>query len=531
MSGFGYKTQWIAVRSWSPQKVADVLQLREREILGWDEGTLRAYRRGVYVVAPVPGWTLVHGCFGTTFFPGSPTFLDQLSHLSRELGEVQFFGTHRVSGYCAWALALDGDVRRAYSSSYDGVELFVGHPTTDEIEMGRGLLDHRDSADGGRESEDEDEDDLPDEEDVMELAGRWSVDPTSLDGVPASYAGIFGIPPASLLTPQETPRSSTTVPVRSESQAFRDSEDRDREDRLRHRLGEVQVPPRNREQVQVRLRRALQSLNAGQRAAIADVLTDLGGLCAASSDHERALDLYTLALAERDQRDFLGLADTYRGMGDVYSALGDHRRAIDHYRHLIPLCERLNHPAGEANGLQLLSGAHRSLGDLPLAINLQEPARRLVPEDRPRSRVEPAPPLFTGLIVTAPNAEAASESAASDASNGGPRAFWHSHWSETEPPAHSIEFDLGSTTPVDGVHYEPYQDQNPSGRNGHYRIAVRADGTTFTTVAEGTWVDDCLAKTLRFTPTNARHVRLTVLIEVGDRDPWTSAGRLIMLGA
>lgn len=42
-----------------------------------------------------------------------------------------------------------------------------------------------------------------------------------------------------------------------------------------------------------------------------------------------------------------------------------------------------------------------------------------------------------------------------------------------------------------------------------YEIAVSIDGTTFTTVATGTWSADAKMKTAYFAPTEARYVRIT----------------------
>lgn len=49
------------------------------------------------------------------------------------------------------------------------------------------------------------------------------------------------------------------------------------------------------------------------------------------------------------------------------------------------------------------------------------------------------------------------------------------------------------------------------------------DGTTYTTVAFGTWIDDATLKTTTFTPFTARYVRILALSEAGNRGPWSSA--------
>lgn len=52
------------------------------------------------------------------------------------------------------------------------------------------------------------------------------------------------------------------------------------------------------------------------------------------------------------------------------------------------------------------------------------------------------------------------------------------------------------------------------------------DGTTFTTVAFGTWVDDATLKTTTFTPTNGQYVRIVAVTEAGGRGPWSSCAEI-----
>ncbi len=59
------------------------------------------------------------------------------------------------------------------------------------------------------------------------------------------------------------------------------------------------------------------------------------------------------------------------------------------------------------------------------------------------------------------------------------------------------------------------------------RSCVRSpDGTTYTTVAIGTYIDDASLKTTTFTPVNARYVRIQALSEAGGRGPYTSIAEI-----
>ena len=102
-------------------------------------------------------------------------FVRWLSGLSSKLGEVHYFGTHRVVDYHAWASAEGGDVRRAFAFLGERGEILfqVGEPTDDERHVGVPL----------------DNVGVVDEDIVMALAARWSVDPTGIDG-----AFVTGLP-------------------------------------------------------------------------------------------------------------------------------------------------------------------------------------------------------------------------------------------------------------------------------------------------------------------------------------------------
>ncbi|MEU1362871.1 hypothetical protein ABZ356_23870 [Micromonospora zamorensis] len=201
VGGFGYKTSWLAVRNRTPGEVADALGLHDREALDWTTGTDRAYRHGVYVAAPVPGWTLAHGRrhLPAGFDATEPPFPNWLRVLSRQLGEVQFFANERVRSYYAWARALDGELVRAYC--FDGmrgeVPLFDGVPTADEIELGVGLR----GMEPGCEHWSDDEwtawfETTPAEYDVLTMAGRWSIDPSAIDDATVTATGIYALPPS-----------------------------------------------------------------------------------------------------------------------------------------------------------------------------------------------------------------------------------------------------------------------------------------------------------------------------------------------
>ncbi|MGW0434094.1 hypothetical protein ACWDV4_16335 [Micromonospora sp. NPDC003197] len=193
--GFGYKTTWIAVRDVTVNDVAAALGLELASPLPWSEGVEAAYRGGVYVAGPVSGWVLAHGAdtLSDLLDATTPEFVEQLAQLSAVLGEVQFFGTHRVVEYHAWAHARAGQVLRAYCYVGESGEVpqFVGEPSDAERELGVGTRPAPADLDDLTDDEwDEWFATTPDEEHVMQVASRWSVDPSKIDDLPS--LGLYG---------------------------------------------------------------------------------------------------------------------------------------------------------------------------------------------------------------------------------------------------------------------------------------------------------------------------------------------------
>jgi hypothetical protein len=162
MTHFGFKQAWIAAAADDPERLAEALDL---DVEGDDADE-------VLVVGPFDGWVLCAGeCLGE-----HTRTADRLTRaLCDALGaEVQYFATHRVSEVHAWARARTDGSTRAFSwvGERGEVELDVGSISAEEHEIGlvpaeNGALERDGQA--------------IDEEDVVALAARWSVDPLTVD--------------------------------------------------------------------------------------------------------------------------------------------------------------------------------------------------------------------------------------------------------------------------------------------------------------------------------------------------------------
>jgi len=180
--GFGYKCAWLAIRSSDPRAVIGGLGITDAASVSWTAGVEAAYAsdtRSVFVTPPIDGWVLVAGValFGLVGSMKTDTakLPDHIRRLSEKLStEVQYFATHRVSEAHQWISADKGVLVRAFSTGEGDVEFDLGARTAAEKEVAAGF-----------ESVDEDW--------VLRLAGRWSVNPSSLDGrsLPRGVRGLW----------------------------------------------------------------------------------------------------------------------------------------------------------------------------------------------------------------------------------------------------------------------------------------------------------------------------------------------------
>lgn len=172
---FGYKSTWIVVPCDDPNQVATSLGLRSVCPCSWREGITRAYNiKGVFVCPPIHGWTMAVGCVGEV---EDPELLPFLERLSDEFGQACFFCTHRGVGLHVWARAERGKITRAFGQG-ENLSWNTGDRTPEEVELDFGRAD--------------DERRL-DEEDVLTLAGRWTLNPCDVDmHADACGPGMFG---------------------------------------------------------------------------------------------------------------------------------------------------------------------------------------------------------------------------------------------------------------------------------------------------------------------------------------------------
>lgn len=185
-AGFGYRMTWLAIRTRDTSAVLDALQLTSPQDANWSTGLGSVYDRDlgeahVFVSPPVNGWTFVVGL--PLPAPVSRRFVDKCTPLLVELGhtfvEAQYFSSMPSLDYFAWARMIEGRVVRAFAIGDEGVIWNKGRPSKEEKAMGLKLFEFRGVR--GRRGDVGGEMVLyPTEDHLMELAAKWSIDPTAL---------------------------------------------------------------------------------------------------------------------------------------------------------------------------------------------------------------------------------------------------------------------------------------------------------------------------------------------------------------
>jgi hypothetical protein len=222
---FGYKVSWFAVKAADPEAVLAALEFGKGTPANWTSGLAAAsrdprYRNTgpwVFLSPSISGWVLVVS-FGLPYpvAPGLPDheigkkFDVLFARLMRQFDDVQFFGSYRVVGFVAWARALQGRPVRvfAYADGDGEVRANIGQQTPEEAKLrfadlsGLSPTAARDKLNEMAKQREAEESALvakgltprdahakvqknarepfPDEHDVVQLAGLWSIDPSRL---------------------------------------------------------------------------------------------------------------------------------------------------------------------------------------------------------------------------------------------------------------------------------------------------------------------------------------------------------------
>ncbi len=186
---FGKDSSWLAISGSDTDRALVALDVVVVSRATWKKGLAAAHEDSIFVTPPVKGWIFAVSTLipGPGVVPGDEdTMTPTISMVSQRLQTiVQCFHTDRAIERHAWAWAASGKVKRSYAyCGHSGTTLVnLGAPSTEELELGFRFFDEN-SAESKIAGYWERQDlRYPCEQDVLELAGRWSLDPRSLEGM------------------------------------------------------------------------------------------------------------------------------------------------------------------------------------------------------------------------------------------------------------------------------------------------------------------------------------------------------------
>ena len=183
--GFGYKTQWLAMPTDDPQPVIELLELKDVAATNWRSGlhiTYEFYDKCVFVSPTVNGWVFVVGAIPLADLLRKDQFCQFVEGLGRHFPTVCYFGSHRVSSFYAWARVRNGVLERIFSHG-DGQQWELGEQTCEEMELGFDFFESEPPEGEGETYWEREDLRFPNEEDVIQLAGEWSINPLDLEGM------------------------------------------------------------------------------------------------------------------------------------------------------------------------------------------------------------------------------------------------------------------------------------------------------------------------------------------------------------
>lgn len=189
---FGFKSLWLAFRTDDPESVVKALLMKETQQANWQSGIAAADHTGVYVTPALDGWVLAVSPSLPSLGSDDERWRRAVAPMARHFPELQYFATHRIVEYHAWARFRDGELVRAYAYLGESGETLTdfGALTDEEAELG---LDFpSDPSDRDWEADDRS---VPTERNVTDLAGLWSLDPTALDQREEEGVGWYGESP------------------------------------------------------------------------------------------------------------------------------------------------------------------------------------------------------------------------------------------------------------------------------------------------------------------------------------------------
>lgn len=180
---FGYKTNWIVVKSKQSKELLNILKYEKLVETNWEIGVDATFqnRKLRFICPSLNNWTIIVG--ESIDYVNSISAKRKLSELSKRYGETYYFGSYRGTGYASWAKYINGKEERAFL--LDDGDVFYSYGELEEEE--KELVTERKFALEKKNKEDVEYHQKYDflsllgtEDDVLLMAEKWTINPMEL---------------------------------------------------------------------------------------------------------------------------------------------------------------------------------------------------------------------------------------------------------------------------------------------------------------------------------------------------------------
>lgn len=180
---FGYKTNWLVVKSDTIEDVLEEFEYEEKVKTNWETGVEATFTNSnmKFVCPSIGEWTIIIG--ESCDYINSLESKNKLSNLSKIFGEVYYFGSFRGTGFATWAKYRNGIEERAFLIDDGDIFYSTGELEEEENEILKQRMkeiNQNDKEEVEYYAKHNNLNLLGDEDDVLILAEKWTINPMKL---------------------------------------------------------------------------------------------------------------------------------------------------------------------------------------------------------------------------------------------------------------------------------------------------------------------------------------------------------------
>lgn len=183
-SSFGYKTNWLAIKSNDIKQVLNQFSYSQKVLTDWETGVEATFedKQLKFISPPINNWIFVID--NRSAYLTELKLKTKITELSKIFGNVQRFGSFRGTGYASWTKFKDGNEVRSFLID-DGDTFYNYGNLTDEEEK---IIKERKEKLNLEDKEEREYYEkhnfinlLGDEDDVLLMAEKWSINPMTIN--------------------------------------------------------------------------------------------------------------------------------------------------------------------------------------------------------------------------------------------------------------------------------------------------------------------------------------------------------------